>query len=147
MISQIIDKFDTLNVLVIGDAMLDCYLAGAAGELCREAPVPIVKVTDRLDMPGGAANTAVNARSLGGHVTLLSVIGDDAEGRLLRQVLADRGIATEHVLTLPDRRTLAKQRVLAAEQLLVRFDQGSTSAVDPATEQTLIERLSALFPR
>src|SRR5215211_8205110 len=98
MIAQIIEKFDALNALVIGDAMLDSYLAGAAGELCREAPVPIVKVTERLDMPGGAANTAVNARSLGSHVTLLSVIGDDAEGRLLRRILVDDGVATEHVL-------------------------------------------------
>src|SRR5215218_799207 len=123
MTPQIIDKFDALNVLVIGDAMLDSYLAGAAGELCREAPVPIVKVAERVDMPGGAANTAVNVRSLGSHVTLLSVIGDDAEGHLLRRILADRGVATEHVLMHPERQTLAKQRVLAAEQLLVRFDQ------------------------
>jgi D-beta-D-heptose 7-phosphate kinase/D-beta-D-heptose 1-phosphate adenosyltransferase len=146
-IPQIIETFDTLDVLVIGDAMLDSYLAGAAGELCREAPVPIVKVSERVDMPGGAANTAVNVRSLGSRATLLSVIGDDAEGRLLQRSLADRGVATEHVLIRPGRQTLAKQRVLAAEQLLVRFDQGSTSAVDPATEQALIERLAGLFPR
>jgi D-beta-D-heptose 7-phosphate kinase / D-beta-D-heptose 1-phosphate adenosyltransferase len=145
-ISQIIDMFDTLNVLVIGDAMLDSYLAGAAGELCREAPVPIVKVSERIDMPGGAANTAVNVRSLGSRVTLLSVIGDDAEGRLLYRILDEQGVATEHVLSCSERQTLAKQRVLAAEQLLVRFDQGSTSPINPTIEQQLITALTALFP-
>ncbi|HEU5103765.1 MAG TPA: D-glycero-beta-D-manno-heptose 1-phosphate adenylyltransferase, partial [Roseiflexaceae bacterium] len=139
--------FGSLDVLVIGDAMLDCYLAGAAGELCREAPVPIVKVTERVAMPGGAANTALNVRSLGARVTLLSAIGDDAEGRRLHSILAERDVATEHVLMRPDRQTLAKNRVLAAEQLLVRFDQGSTSAVDQAAERALIERMAVLFPR
>src|SRR5690349_13917746 len=86
-IARIIDSFAAFDVLAIGHAMLDSYLPGAAGELCREAPVPIVKVSERIDMPGGAANTAANARSLGGRVRLLSAIGDDAEGRLLAHIL------------------------------------------------------------
>ncbi|MFL5802023.1 MAG: bifunctional heptose 7-phosphate kinase/heptose 1-phosphate adenyltransferase, partial [Roseiflexaceae bacterium] len=146
-IPELIGAFDTLDVLVIGDAMLDSYLTGTAGALCREAPVPIVTLTERVDAPGGGANTAANVRSLGGHVTFLSVVGDDAEGRLLRRLLQERGVAVEHILTHPERQTLAKHRVLAESQLLVRFDQGSTSAVDQATEQALHDRLVALFPR
>jgi D-beta-D-heptose 7-phosphate kinase / D-beta-D-heptose 1-phosphate adenosyltransferase len=145
--SQLIDRFHSLNVLVIGDAMLDSYLTGTAGALCREAPVPIVTIADRVDMPGGAANTAVNAASLGARVTLLSVIGDDAEGRLLRRLLDRHGVLCEHLLAHPERQSLAKHRVLAAAQLLLRFDQGSTGAIGRATEQVLLDRLAALFPQ
>src|SRR4051812_20538453 len=97
-IPDVIGAFGALNALVIGDVMLDSYLSGRAGALCREAPVPIVTLTNRVDTPGGAANTAANACSLGSNVSLLSVVGDDAEGRLLLGLLRQRGIATEHVL-------------------------------------------------
>src|SRR5690349_14631730 len=143
--SQLIERFQSLNVLVIGDAMLDSYLAGMAGALCREAPVPIVTIEDRVDMPGGAANAAVNAASLGAQVTLLSVIGEDTEGRTLRRLLERHGVSCEHLLARPERQTLAKHRVLAAAQLLLRFDQGSTAAVAQPIEQALIARLGELF--
>src|SRR5947209_3340481 len=127
--------------------MLDSYLEGTAGRLCREGPVPIVNVTGRTDAPGGAANTAVNVRSLGGRVTFLSVAGDDLDGAFLLQALHQHGVPTDHVLRHPARRTLAKHRVMAAGQILLRFDQGCTDPLDPATEQTLITRLCDLFPR
>ncbi len=140
------DIFGSLHVLVIGDAMLDSYLEGDAGALCREAPVPIVAVNRRVDVPGGAANAAANIRGLGGQATLLTAIGDDAEGATLRRALDDCGVATAHVLGRAARQTLAKHRVIAASQILVRFDQGSTGPVDRATEQELIDRLADLFP-
>src|SRR4051812_3451636 len=58
---RIIDAFSGLEVLVIGEAILDAYLEGSTGRLCREAPVPIVDLTARREAPGGAANSAVNA--------------------------------------------------------------------------------------
>src|SRR4051794_35407982 len=123
---RIIDRFAGRQVLVIGEAMLDSYLDGSTGRLCREAPVPVVEVQRRTDAPGGAANTAVNVASLGGRVSFLSVVGDDTEGRILRQALEERGVGTQHLLVEPGRRTIAKHRVIAAGQMLVRFDQGDT---------------------
>jgi D-beta-D-heptose 7-phosphate kinase/D-beta-D-heptose 1-phosphate adenosyltransferase len=145
--SDLIDRFAELNVLVIGEAMLDSYLQGSTNRLCPEAPVPIVTLSKRQDVPGGAANTAVNAQSLGAHVTLLSVIGDDLEGALLRQALVDRGVSTDSILTQPNRRTLAKQRVMTGSQMLLRLDQGSTQAIAPEMEHRLIDCLMDLFPR
>jgi len=142
---KLLDAIAGLNIIVIGEAMLDCYLSGVADRLCPEAPVPVVTITDQKQAPGGAANTAVNVHSLGAKVTFLSVIGDDWEGTLLRQVLQERGVSTSHVLTHPGRRTLAKQRVMAAATLLVRFDQGSTIPLDSETEQALIDELERCF--
>lgn len=145
-LSHLIDAFTGLNVVVIGDAMLDSYLEGSTDRLCQEAPVPVVSVSHRKNVPGGAANTAVNIRSLGTQVTFLCAIGDDLEGTLLRQALQERGVSTEYILTPPKRQTLAKHRVVASGQILVRFDQGSTHPVDSETEQALIEQLTHVYP-
>lgn len=144
---DLIERFRGLDVLVIGEAMLDSYLEGTTDRLCREAPVPIVALDGRRDAAGGAANTAVNAAALGARVHFLSAVGDDAEGALLRRVLESEGVLTEDLLVEPGRRTLAKTRVVAASQLLVRFDQGNTGPVAAATERALLRRLSALFPK
>jgi D-beta-D-heptose 7-phosphate kinase/D-beta-D-heptose 1-phosphate adenosyltransferase len=136
-----------LTVLVIGEAMLDCYLHGSSDRTCPEAPVPIVNVTQRQDAPGGAANTAANVASLGAKALLLSAIGNDSEGDRLRTALAKQHISTAHLLTSAHRITLAKQRVVANSQLLLRVDQGSTAAIAPDLEQQLLHRLVDLFQR
>ena len=142
---KLVDAFAGLKVVVIGEAMLDCYLNGVANRLCPEGPVPVVTVTNRQEAPGGAANTAVNVTNLGAQVTFLSVVGNDWEGSLLQQVLEKRGVSRKYVLTQSNRRTLTKQRVTAASQLLVRFDQGNTDAIDSEVEQALIEQLKLCF--
>lgn len=141
-----IDNWTNRTILIIGDAMLDCYLHGVADRLCPEAPVPVVAVCDRHDFPGGAANTAANVQSLGGQAHLLSVTGEEVEGDRLRQVLRDRGVNTDSLLSDPQRATIAKQRVLAAGHLLLRVDQGDRIALSHATEQRLIDRLIQQFP-
>jgi D-beta-D-heptose 7-phosphate kinase/D-beta-D-heptose 1-phosphate adenosyltransferase len=134
-----------LNVLVLGDAILDSYLIGAVERICREAPVPIVALGDRVDAPGGAGNTAVNAAALGATIRFLTVVGDDREGRLLARTLTARGVAADDVLHDPTRETLSKNRLVADSQILIRFDRGTTEAAGPATERALIERLRAGF--
>jgi len=143
---QVIEQFSCLNMIVIGEAMLDLYLDGYTDRLCREAPVPVVTVTESRHAPGGAANTAVNVRSLGAQVNFVSVLGDDLEGQLLLQALQSAGVDTQSVVVHPARRTLAKHRVMASAQMLVRFDQGSTEPLDAPTEAALLARLQALVP-
>lgn len=146
-VGPLLARMAGLEALVVGDAMLDTYHRGTTERLCPEAPVPVVAVNERADAPGGAANTAVNARALGASVTLLAAIGDDGEGRALRRVLADAGVPSPGVLVEPGRRTLAKQRVMAGSQMIVRLDQGSTGRVAPPVEAEIARRLDALFPR
>jgi D-beta-D-heptose 7-phosphate kinase/D-beta-D-heptose 1-phosphate adenosyltransferase len=144
-LAPLLERFPALGVLVVGEAMLDAYLHGTSGRLCREAPVPIVAVDGRVDVPGGAANAAVNARALGARVSMLSVVGDDAEGVAVGATLAARGVDAADVLVDPRRRTLAKHRVFAGAQMLVRFDSGTTGRVERAREGALVERLGARF--
>lgn len=142
---NLINTFTGLSVVVIGEAMLDSYLEGFTERLCQEAPVPIVTISNRQDIPGGAANTAVNIRSLGSQVKFLSVIGDDKESSLLKQALEDRGVSTNYIFTQSQRQTLVKHRVIATGQILVRFDQGSTNAINIETEQALLDCLTDLY--
>lgn len=142
----LINTFVDRHVVVLGEAMLDSYLIGSANRLCQEAPVPVVTLDDRCDHPGGAANVAVNLHALGARVSFLSVVGDDGDGDRLRQTLEYCGLETDGLLVQPSRHTLAKQRIMAASQMVVRLDQGSTDAIAPEMEQQLIERLQALVP-
>ncbi len=143
---ELLDRFEGLRVVVLGEAMLDSYLYGFASSLCREAPVPIINLEDRTDAPGGAANTAANVRSLGAGVTFLSVVGADDEGRFLRSSLEDRGTDTSFLIEHDGRRTLAKNRLVSDSQIVIRFDQGTSEALDPQTQDSLVDRLSAVLP-
>ncbi len=143
---QAISRFSDLRVLIVGDAMLDGYLEGLTDRLCREAPVPVVSVRRIALAPGGAANAAANVASLGGKAIFLSVVGADQDGDRLAQSLEGHGVSAEYLLRDPSRQTLAKRRVIAGAQMLVRFDEGTTSPIAEAIEQALIDQLDALWP-
>jgi D-beta-D-heptose 7-phosphate kinase / D-beta-D-heptose 1-phosphate adenosyltransferase len=143
----LIRAFKNVKALLLGDAVLDTYLVGASSRLCREAPVPIVDVERRENLPGGAANTAVNLRALGAEVRFISVVGADREGELLLQALENRRVSSRHIVVTQARKTVAKSRVLAGDQMLARFDQGSSAPLDGAIEYELIARLKEAYPR
>jgi len=109
------------RMLVVGDVMLDRYWFGEVSRISPEAPVPIVRVAREEVRPGGAANVARNCVALGARTRLLSVVGDDAEGRLLRRIAEEAGI---EVSLHPDRsiRTTQKLRVIGRQQQLLRID-------------------------
>src|SRR5438093_1601780 len=90
--------FSDLNVLVIGDVMVDFYLFGEVNRISPEAPVPVVEITGKESRPGGAANVALNIIGLGARPLLLSVIGRDISGNLLIKMLKENGVATNHIL-------------------------------------------------
>lgn len=146
-LNELIDRFSELRVLVIGEAILDSYIKGTSNRLAPEAPVPVVAVGERIDLPGGAANTAVNVKSLGASVEILSIIGADEHGALLVGQLRKHGISPEHLILHPGRQTLLKCRVMSDSQLLVRYDQGSTAPVDVRSETRLLQKLTRLLPQ
>lgn len=135
---SVLEQFARSRILVIGEAMLDRYLHGGATRLCQETPVPVVTLSQTIDQPGGAANTAINLQSLGADVTLLSVVGEDWEGTRLQQLLVNTS-----VIKASDRTTLTKQRVMDGDRLLLRFDQGSTEPLSIELEAQLIEQLKS----
>ncbi|RJQ52082.1 MAG: D-glycero-beta-D-manno-heptose 1-phosphate adenylyltransferase [Actinobacteria bacterium] len=144
---DLIDSFAGLDVLVVGDVILDVYLEGDAARLCREAPVPVVTLESFSAAAGGAANAATNLRSLGARTSLLTVLGRDDDGEMLREELARAGVELEQLIWRKTRRTIAKRRVVAASQILLRLDEGDTGDIDEIAERLLLERLGEAFGR
>src|SRR6516162_2179214 len=86
---SLVSTFAEKRVLVIGDMVADEYLIGRPTRIAREAPVLILELDEERTIPGGAANVAVNARTLGADVFLTGVVGDDMPGQRLRRAIAD----------------------------------------------------------
>ncbi len=109
------------RVLVVGDVMLDRYWFGAVERISPEAPVPVVRVASEQERVGGAANVALNVKTVGGAVTLLSMVGQDEPAERLRQLLEQHGVTT--VLGQdPRMQTIVKLRVIGRNQQLLRVD-------------------------
>jgi rfaE bifunctional protein kinase chain/domain len=115
------EQFAQAGVLVVGDAMLDRYWFGAVDRISPEAPVPVVRVSREEERLGGAANVALNVKTLGAQATLLTVVGDDEPARKLRQMLEQQGV---HALlgSDPQLYTIVKLRVIGRAQQLIRID-------------------------
>ena len=109
------------RVLVVGDVMLDRYWFGEVSRISPEAPVPIVKIQRTEERPGGAANVARNAASVGAQTVLLSVVGDDDAGRRIAQ-LAHEASINAHLHQDPAISTTVKLRVVGRQQQLLRID-------------------------
>jgi rfaE bifunctional protein kinase chain/domain/rfaE bifunctional protein nucleotidyltransferase chain/domain len=134
----------SVEVLVVGDAVLDGWLSGPTTRLSREAPVPVVDVRSEEYAAGGAANTAVNLAALGAKVRFLTVVGDDDDGALLRRLLRSAGVEVDDVLVEPGRRTCAKRRISAAGHMITRYDTGDTGPLSAASSARVAEQLRRL---
>jgi rfaE bifunctional protein kinase chain/domain len=110
------------RVLVVGDVVLDHYVWGDVERISPEAPVPVVRVTREEDMPGAAANVAMNLAALDAKPIMLSVVGDDADGAHLRGMLQGANVDCTYLLVRHDGRTTRKERILARSQHVVRVD-------------------------
>src|SRR5262245_2695198 len=104
--------FSTLKVGVVGDLMLDTYMWGKVDRISPEAPVPIVSLSSKEYRIGGAGNVALNCRVLGADVTILSLVGDDAESILLGELLHEYDINTGYLVKSKDRITTSKTRII-----------------------------------
>lgn len=116
-----IPPFENGRILVMGDVMLDRYWHGTTNRISPEAPVPVLHITHQQECAGGAGNVALNLHSLGCQVKLLSVIGDDQAGTLLKEQLQQAGIDCTLEL-IRGWNTVSKVRVLGRNQQLVRID-------------------------
>ena len=115
------EKVQRARVLVVGDAMLDRYWFGAVERISPEAPVPVVRVNREEERLGGAANVALNVKSVGAGATLLTVVGDDEPAGRLRRLLAEHGVRS---LLGSDAKlnTIVKLRIIGRSQQLMRLD-------------------------
>jgi D-beta-D-heptose 7-phosphate kinase/D-beta-D-heptose 1-phosphate adenosyltransferase len=145
---RLIDLFARMKdrrIVVIGDAMLDVYLAGDADRLSPEAPVPVVTVRARRTALGGAANVAANVAATGAEGRLVAVVGDDPRGDTVRSEVAQARLPDRYLVVAAGRPTTSKTRVMARGQQVVRIDEEVDEPVSPRTEEQVLELLEAAF--
>lgn len=136
-----IPAFEKARVLVVGDIMLDRYWSGPTQRISPEAPVPIVKIHQDEDRPGGAANVALNIASLNGQVTLQGITGKDEASTTLQTQLSAMNINCQFIQS-SIHPTITKLRILSRNQQLLRLDfEESFAELD---KQPLIEQTKAL---
>jgi D-beta-D-heptose 7-phosphate kinase/D-beta-D-heptose 1-phosphate adenosyltransferase len=130
-------------VVVLGDLMLDRFIWGRVSRISPEAPVPVVNVTSESVLLGGAGNVFLNLLSLGASVSLCGVVGDDAAGTALVDLLRERGGSAESVIAENGRPTTQKTRVIAHQQQVVRVDRERRDPLGAKTRSALIDAVEA----
>ena len=145
--SQLFGRFKSLNVVVIGDVMIDSYLWGSVSRISPEAPIPIVNTTRREMRMGGAANVALNIKSLTANPILCSVIGDDTHGDEFVRLMEADSLDCGGIIRSAGRVTTIKHRVISGGQHLLRVDEEVTTPVSLGESELLLARIEGIMSR
>lgn len=135
-LKNIFRDFSQKKILVLGDVMLDFYIKGTTTRISPEAPVPILKWESDEYALGGAGNVGRNVAALGGRTTLLGIVGNDENGRILRALARESGLITN--LVVDTRPTTIKTRVVSMRHQLLRFDKEETKSLSGKAEREVI---------
>jgi len=127
---KLIANFKQPTVMVLGDLMLDEWIWGKVARISPEAPVPVVQVVQRTFTPGGASNVAANVQSLGAKTVVAGMVGADPAGKILKRELRKLGAELSAVLSLKNRPTTLKTRIVAHNQQVVRADVEVRESLD-----------------
>jgi len=144
---KVFEQFNHLRVMVVGDVMVDAYIFGKVERISPEAPVPVVTVEKRVNHLGGAANVALNVKSLGAEPVLCSVVGNDTKGKEFRQLLAEAEISGEAVVTSNERITTTKFRVIGNKTQMLRVDDEVTDDLAPNDQSLLLGKINEILEK
>ncbi|HFA47690.1 MAG TPA: carbohydrate kinase [Bacteroidetes bacterium] len=144
-LTSLLDSFDKLHVLVIGDLMLDRYVFGQVSRISPEAPVPVVEWGREENRLGGAANVALNTLALGATTYLCGMVGKDTESTVFFDLLKKNGLTDHLVCTASDRPTTVKTRIMAGGQHLLRMDKESVEDLTEKDELDLLRKIATLL--
>ncbi len=150
-LATLLDRFPARRVILVGDFMLDRYLVGDAERISPEAPVPVLRIVERQDRAGGAGSVALNVAALGASVQCFGLIGRDADGERLRQLLSVPGVGTDGLQVVEDRPTITKTRLVGLaehrhRQQILRVDDELVRPPAGADEQRLVARVAEAIP-
>lgn len=151
IVQQAWQRLGPRRLLVVGDVIVDEFVTGAIKGVSREAPVLVLHQQSQEYVPGGAANTANNAASLGAMVEILGVIGIDVPGSRVRGLLEAAGVTCDGMVVTTDRPTTTKTRISAASQQsvmqqIVCLDREDRAPLEASDHERLLEHLDRLVP-
>jgi len=141
------NPFAGLNVLIVGDVMVDAYWHGSVHRISPEAPVPVVDISGKESRLGGAANVALNIRSMQASPFLCTVIGEDEAGETFLKLCKESGMPVDGIIQRKNRPTTVKTRIMGNHQQLMRLDEEQTQTIDAETSMELEQRFLNLLPK
>lgn len=141
------NPFAGLNVLIVGDVMVDAYWHGNVHRISPEAPVPVVDISGKESRLGGAANVALNIRSMQASPFLCTVIGEDEAGETFLKLCRESGMPVDGIIQRKNRPTTVKTRIMGNQQQLMRLDEEQTQPIDSETSKELEQRFLNLLPK
>jgi rfaE bifunctional protein kinase chain/domain len=144
---KLFDDFNKLNIMVIGDVMVDSYLWGKVDRISPEAPIPIVALRNRENRMGGAANVARNILAMGATPILCTVIGADEKGKQFSDLLKQENISDEGILMSKTRITTTKFRIFGNSFQMLRVDEEMDDTLNHSDELALVNKIDALLTR
>jgi len=136
-LNQIKNNFLNKKIAVVGDMMLDGYYWGDVNRISPEAPVPVIEIDEEFFRFGGAANVALNIKTLGGIPLPIGIIGNDDHGKIFRSLLSDMKMNAGGIIIDSSRPTTAKTRVIANNQHVVRIDKESKEYISTSVENKI----------
>lgn len=139
--NELIDKFGSADILLIGDIMLDRFIYGDVNRISPEGPVPILSIKRENEMLGGAGNVWANMTALGAKADIISVIGQDEAGAIITKTIQNN----DGLIVDIARPTILKTRYIAQNQQLLRVDHENNLAISPAVEKEILTKASALI--
>ena len=142
---QLFKAFSKKKVLVLGDVMIDAYLEGRVNRISPEAPVPIVDICNRYYRLGGAANVALNLRSLTATPILCSVIGNDEKGDLFSRLMAEKQLDTSSPIPSENRKTTIKYRVVGNRLQMLRIDEEDRHPLNEREETAYLSAIKKII--
>lgn len=146
-IAELLSRFPSQSVLVLGDVFLDEFVSGDCSRLSPEAPVPVLKVDELKTrrVLGGAANTAANVASLGGKAILIGITGNDWHGTQFLDLAETQGIRFTAIRD--GRPTMRKTRLVGQGQQLLRLDYEETPGIGEATAGQILSAFRMHLPK
>ncbi len=147
MVKTLFENFATFNVLVIGDVMIDSYWVGQVSRISPEAPVPVLDVEERQYRLGGAANVALNVKSLGATPILCSTIGADAHEMTFLKLMKENDLSIEGIVSLSGRKTTIKHRMIANHTQMFRIDEEDSSFLTNFEEKEFLRSIDTILSK
>lgn len=144
---ELIAQFEKTRILVIGDVCLDRFIRGDVTRISSEAPIPVMVSRQEHRMLGQAGNTLSNLSGLGVQAAIISVVGDDLNGEMIRTLIQDCGADGSAVITSALIPTTVKTRYMSTHQQVFRVDTEPVQAYSTETENLLIAQIKKMIAR
>src|SRR5579859_499219 len=137
-LAALVPRMQGARVLCVGDVMLDRFVYGHVDRISPEAPIPVLSIERDISMLGGAGNVVRNLVGLGAHAEFVSVVGKDAAGREVMELVGSLDSVDSHLLSESKRETTIKTRYVAGSQQLLRADRETIAEISAATSDDIV---------